>query len=1791
MIFSYCYVQATEMIIQLREYESGEYGLAEAVSEIKELRQQRRIRDRQIEELVQASNKLQAEVSQLEEQNMALREQLGLPAEVPVCVDGITAQRKKERLLMKVLQQQAERFEEEKLQLKLENRKLNQRLSRISQQMQSIGLQPDTGMASEAILMSPVEKFSQGTEMVALVPSTADSQSLRIEEADGMQLETEKLRLHQLENKLQEVTTENEALRKGMHEILDSIHNQDGSSSVQVESNTLERLLEALDSRHLSGWYHPAMRLQAQLQSVEGSNTVLREQLRTTRLEGTKTSQQLQKALLRVEQLETSLATVQEGRVGQRAQVCDEMHLPPDLPLSSAEIISKLNMHLLHVLDEYMKQEERNITLGKKLEEFYKNYNILRHQVGLLYKQYDSEKSAWKKSQADIEAEREKLKEHVESMKVKLKEYDGHWEVLSKGEDEQKQLIAENAKRMALTMANMTVLSRKCKALQNLESCTRKENSKLKDEMASMECAMTQRIGELQRHKEMSTYRISALQGMLEDSVPLTVLEAANKHFDELTSKYRDLLQKEQSLVCESQLTVRLQGEVKTLQKDKEELQIALQAAREKVHSLEVLMTSLNQDMVTQDTHDNQLSLLSKKLATMELKELSERQRADHADKMYNILKGQLAQLEGRNAEVESQNSAVIQQNLELQQVERELRDNLLTFVSRSEFQDVQEKLRKSEQDRMELKLEKDRQQEVSDIAQEQVRNLELWKLSQEYQLDYMRRQILELQSTSDERSIIAKLNHELLSSRLSETSAHKKVQQLRNEISKLRCHNLRQEAKLDEKEQALSHLQGQLTSRCRSLHQAIQDLRHHYSGAVPLATHERMALSLRRLGEERREAIERLHRAEKMAHEAVTAREEMELQAKSLEELKAALTLSDGQKQLVDWHKKNTELRIKELKSRHQVELLESQMQQAEERLRRQEEHIAMLEQEQITTERNYEQAQLTWEQTQSDLYKQLADCEDQQKVVAAEMQKQALVSKSSESHTEENSSMLEQLRQAMSLVSTQSQSLIKYEAELAQLRGKVAALTADIEEKDRLLLSKDKVMAEIRAKWNSNQQKAVEQPQRAVEQLGEDDLTEKLALKATVDSLQIIVNQKEETIGRFQQLLKESRDEHSQAAARLQEELRSLQTALNNSQQSYSRLKSKLHRPSPTKEPIQSIVDQYVCQIQGLEDEVAELHTSVGNLSNQLHSCRQEADRWRHLAEDRLKNMEELRQRLEEQHSMELRTYQEESQHYRQELETVKQDMVVVQEQLKQQAEAAQRRPSAITQNLIAMLRAQLQEKEAKEQLLSQTVTDLQKEIQQLVNTPSRDTANELHIMADGKALQAEISNLQKQLKMSKNEADKLRDTLSNRLKMSLKREASIERKAVAQEEILQKKVTQLQDQLQEAKQKHDTEKSDSEARRVKSAEEVARWDERKRWQQTVEKQKQKLKEKSAEVEKLNSTLSSFRETISRLEREKIVLDNRLRAGRSGHAPASEARIKALELENSKLQVEVATLQSKLEMQQHHSGGLGAAMLQERLEAQQRHIAALELAKKGSSTVTEEVEKLQETNAMLQKANLRLESENLELRLDLEKYRSDTPRLREQVQHLETYVSLLKTENAEQRGGHTVTSTSDEGTESQHNSKKSVAELERTVVAMKRVVEKLQQENKRLLSGRKDALTERKGSADKLRAQLHMVESEKKALQEHYLQATERVSQLETELDKANIQITVLQTEHKDRIHSDTNELQLVKAQLVHKNQLLSKVKTLLQRAAAKEKMLQEKVTALQQLLPATPRSDRDI
>jgi centrosomal protein CEP290 len=94
------------------------------------------------------------------------------------------------------------------------------------------------------------------------------------------------------------VVDENENLRIGMHEILEKLREYDGkclmlvrtsfiflcisanSDHITIDTSTLEKLLYALDARSISGWYHPAMRMQSELMITKEREIALREKIK-----------------------------------------------------------------------------------------------------------------------------------------------------------------------------------------------------------------------------------------------------------------------------------------------------------------------------------------------------------------------------------------------------------------------------------------------------------------------------------------------------------------------------------------------------------------------------------------------------------------------------------------------------------------------------------------------------------------------------------------------------------------------------------------------------------------------------------------------------------------------------------------------------------------------------------------------------------------------------------------------------------------------------------------------------------------------------------------------------------------------------------------------------------------------------------------------------------------------------------------------------------------------------------------------------------------------------------------------------------------------------------------------------------------------------------------------------------------------------------------------------------------------------------------------------------------------
>lgn len=76
-------------------------------------------------------------------------------------------------------------------------------------------------------------------------------------------------------------------------------------------------------------------------------------------------------------------------------------------------------------------------------------------------------------------------------------------------------------------------------------------------------------------------------------------------------------------------------------------------------------------------------SNLARRLTAIEMKELNERQRADHAQRMYDEQRTVLRQLENRNLEVENNMSTLNKNYLSLLKSEQDLREELSQSVPR----------------------------------------------------------------------------------------------------------------------------------------------------------------------------------------------------------------------------------------------------------------------------------------------------------------------------------------------------------------------------------------------------------------------------------------------------------------------------------------------------------------------------------------------------------------------------------------------------------------------------------------------------------------------------------------------------------------------------------------------------------------------------------------------------------------------------------------------------------------------------------------------------------------------------------------------------------------------------------------------------------------------------------------------------------------------------------------------------------------------------------------------------
>ncbi|XP_023365078.1 centrosomal protein of 290 kDa isoform X2 [Otolemur garnettii] len=1707
--------ELVEALKRLKDYESGVYGLEDAVIEIKNFKNQIKIRDREIEALTKEINKLELKINDFLDENEALRERMGLEPKTMIDLtefrNSKCLKQQQYRAENQILLKEIESLEEERLDLK---RKIRQMAQERGKRSATSGLTiEDLNIienVSQEDRIGPT-KFKNMSE--AQSKSEFLSRELIEKERD---LEKSRMVIVKFQTKLKELFEENKQLEEGMKEILQAIKEMQKDSDVKGGETalmipSLERLVNAIESKNAEGIFDASLHLKAQVDQLTGRNEELRQELRESRKEAIDYSQQLARANLKIDHLEKETSLLRQSQ-GSNV-VFKGVDLPDGVIPSSANIINSQNEYLIRLLQELENKEKKLKSLEDCLEDYNRKFAVIRHQQSLLYKEYLSEKETWKTESDTIKEEKRKLEDQIQQDTIKVKEYNNLLNALQMDSDEMRKILSENSRKITVLQVNEKSLIRRYTTLAEMERQLRKENGKQKNELLSMEAEVCEKIGCLQRFKEMAIFKIAALQKVVDNSVSLSELELANKQYNELTAKYRDILQKDNMLVQRTNNLEHLECENTSLKEQMESVNKELEITKEKLHTIEQaweqetkLGNESHMDKAKKSITNSDIVSISKKITMLEMKELNERQRAEHCQKMYEHLRTSLKQMEERNFELETKFAELTKINLEAQKVEQTLRDELADSVTKAVSDADRKRILELEKSEMELKVEVSKQREISDIARRQVEILNAQQQSRENEVESLRMQLLDYQAQSDEKALIAKLHQSIVSLQISEATAVGKLESVTSKLKKVEAYNMRLEQKLDDKEQALYYARLEGRNRAKHLRQTIQSLRRQFSGALPLAQQEKFSKVMIQLQNDKIKIMQDMKNSQQEHRNMENKTLELELKLKGLEELVSTLKDARGAQKVISWHMKIEELRLQELKLNRELVKDKEEIKYLNNMISEYEHTIISLEEEIVQQNKFHEERQMAWDQREVELERQLDIFDRQQNEILNAAQKFEEVTGSI---PDPSLPLPNQLEIALRKIKENVQIIVETRATCKSLEEKLKEKESALKLAEQNILSRDKVINELRLRLPATAER-----EKLIAELGRKEVepksqhTLKIAHQ-TIANMQARLNQKEEVLKKYQHLLEKAREEQREIVRKHEEDLHILHHKLelqaDSSLDKFKQTAWDLIKQSPTPVP----TNKHFIRLAEMEQTVAEQDDSLSSLMVKLKKVSQDLERQREINELKVKEFENIKLRLQENHADEMKKVRAEVEDLRCLLAQAQKESQSLKSELQAQKEANSRAPTTTMRNLVDRLKSQLALKEKQQKALSRALLELRAEMtaaaeERIISATSQKEAHlnvQQIVDRHTKELKSQIADLSENLlklkealKTSKNRENSLADNLNDlnnelqrnqkaynkilrekdgidqentELKRQIKRLAGglqgkplVDNKQSLIEE-LQKKVKNLESQLErkadEADIKPIKEKS--------SREELIRWEEGKKWQTKMEGVRSKLKEKEGEVSTLTKQLNTLKDLFAKVDKEKLTLQRKLKT--TGMTVDQVIGVRALESEKELEELKKRNLDLQndiLHMRTHQALPRDSVIedlrLQNRYLQEKLHALEKQFSKDSYSrplTSGTESEDHSQREQELQRENLKLSTEIIELKFQLEQANKDLPRLKNQVSDLKEMCEFLKKEKAdvERRFGRVRGS---------GRSGKTIPELEKTIGLMKKVVEKVQRENEQL-------------------------------------------------------------------------------------------------------------------------------
>uniref|UniRef100_T1JCJ6 Uncharacterized protein n=1 Tax=Strigamia maritima TaxID=126957 RepID=T1JCJ6_STRMM len=910
--------QLITALTRMHEYESGEYGLTEAISEIKNVKLQLKARDKQIQELTQSINNKDLILNQLLNENEELRERLGLDPRQALDVNEVKekmmVRQQRDKWLNVTLQHEIEQLEEERVELRMQNRRLAQMAGERAAYM---------GMSVEDLQQlhrfSERLKSKQETSVEVCVESKGDSGGRSNVEEElketRNQLQISLQDRTKLSKGLKDAMADIKHLEDGLSDVLNAIREHNVKSDRNLQCPSLEKLNALIESKQLTGSYDLVAFSKSQLDIERGKNEELRAELRRVRSEK-------REKKMHVEEIEDQFgikSAVPKWRV---------LELPENLTLSTSDTIAVLNAQLLQVLSDLKRKAATNSELSTLLNECRQKITVFDQQQVLLYDEFATLEKEWKNEKMVLVEEKRRTDEINLELRTKVEEFEKICEIYSRDESEVRRRVAEMSGHFINSKSNEAVLNRKVSVITENENEMSKHIKQLQDELMRMDSATTQHVQYLRRSKEKSIFQISWLQKCLQQSVPAIDLEITTAQLESVTSRYEDICQK----YAEANETSRLENEISELrkmlkleEKERIELQVVLQKESREI------------------TRNNLLTVTEMQLA-------NEKDRNEHLKQLHRQNEETIQQLNSRNRALEIKLDEVTKDGLNR------------TLDKLHSYETAQQRVKKLEENENKLEMELAEQKEISKIARSQAEAVNKIFKFQNDEIKLFRQQFLDMESNDSEKFKIGQLQRQVAALKKSEAMSSNYIDKFKTQLSELDVNNLRLEQKCDEKEQLLFTCRNENWHRIKLLLSVLHRLRRQNYG-VGSFSRQKMTEIIDQLREnEKKVSIER----EQAENERLKLEEkvsEYKHRLKYIEDLSKTLKDGDGEAKLIEWHEKVNVVRIREMKLQRENNRLKQELQHRVSLVTRTEAKLSEMDQEIVRLTNEMDKRDIEWE------------------------------------------------------------------------------------------------------------------------------------------------------------------------------------------------------------------------------------------------------------------------------------------------------------------------------------------------------------------------------------------------------------------------------------------------------------------------------------------------------------------------------------------------------------------------------------------------------------------------------------------------------------------------------------------------------------------------------------------------------------------------------------------------------------------------------------------------------------